>query len=1206
MATALEKYYHRKGKPEKILQEKSASELLGRQMLKKHSPGFFVKLLDILDRPGNATRALLVGKLGGLKGLIPFAQVIEDLTGINIALDPEERVAGTEVIEKFFGKQKQVKGKIDMVDVLGLLVEIVADPLWLLGGAGLTKLGKAQKIAGGQMKAAKEMAAAIKAGKAVSPTASKNFVRAVKTIIEAGQQPGLARSWAEQAAKGQRAALKLGLPGKRIPVITGSPAFWNKLDDFATWWKKSAIGGKFFPATRQVHSRYSKLHEMFTDYARNIPERESAEAMERFSIFQKNLIKMFGADKLDEADALMAKFVESEFADAPRKIAKIKAERLQRLRPGITQYSREVKALEKRIATQQRELAKLRGPKPLKPIPKKPTKPGAIAVVAKPKPVLTSATRHGSIIYMQFDSTAPIPSVEDLKKFLSLPDASISVGRKAPGFVSTIQGGTNFEINVSKLSGPNSSDLAQKVFNAKIGPGNTYKGKTVLEQALPLKERFTKVARAAVEAETGAPKPVKPKGKAVPAKKLGVPVARKARPLTIGKRLGAIKEMKGRKAILERKVAKKFKLAGREDIKAIREAKARGIFHKAEAARLLGEVPEKARPEFLKAARELGPEYSAELLKAERRAGLKVGALDETIGYLSRAGALTEDARRFMSDTKLQERFLVRAKKIRPRHAAQKGRGVLGELTRDEIDRIFKNMGFKGEHVFDPSFARAQFARTAMSARARGSARFFHEAVNEFADDASKVGVGYPASEIMDKTGLLYNKAALQGKFLPKEVAQAMTSMHDLLIRPEQLGNAYTGVTRYLKGAFTLPFPAYHMRNHFSNYVLNWIGGVKNPKSYLMSIQLQRAAAATMKRARSLNIPFDEAARQVRWPSVQTATGMVDGSAFWQLMDRHGILHKSPGMMDIIEVPGATGLQQLAPTRLGRHVRGQSRGWQALRNIGLAVEDHARIAHFVEKSATGMNPGTAARSVKRVLFDYGDLSDFEKRIFRDKLFFFYTFARKNIGLQAETLLTQPAKQAVFAHLAGGTPVMQGQARNYPDWWNERLTIPTPFRDREGRQQVVTGTGLPIEEAFGPLGGPGVGLINQGRRMLSRGMSRLNPIPLKIIEASTGHQMYFDKPITDYGRWAEQSLPTGRLTGTIRHAVESTDSPGSKALGIATGIRYRPLEPLKQAEYHEKAVAREFLKGKAPVFKRYFKPKGTEVSTKIDLALQMQR
>ena len=1151
MATALEKYYGRKtgSKPEEILQENLAQELLGRQILKKHSPGFFVKLLDILDRPGNATRALLVGKLGGLKGLIPFAQVIEDLTGINIALDPDERVPGTEVIEKFFGKQKQVKGKIDMVDALGLLVEIVADPLWLVGGAGLTKLGRAQKIVGGQVAAAKEMAAAIKAGKALSPTASKNFVKAVKTIVEAGQQPGLAKSWAEQAAKGQRAALKLGLPGKRIPVITGSPAFWNKLDDFAFKWKRNIVGSKFFPATRQVHSRYSKLHEMFTDYARNIPEAETAQAMERFSILQKDLARMFGAKNWDKADELMAKFVESEFADAPRRIAKIKAERLQRLRPGITQYGREIKALEKRIATQRKNLEKLRGPKPLKP----------------------KLKTQGELGFFE----------EDV--FIATEPAEIKA------LIATVK----------KNEGPEAAKIVKSLLDKGVETISTHATPT---EVIVRVANLSSENRTILKAEGLAIKKFPPmSGEYIYFKK-----AKTVRPVTIGKRLGGIKEMEGRKAILERKVAKKFKLAGREDIKPIREAKERGIFHKAEAARLLGEAPAKARPEFKRLAARLGPQYSEGLLKAERKVGLKVGTLDETIGYLSRAGALTEDARRFMSDSKIQERFLVRARKIKPRHAAQKGRGVLGELTRDEIDRIFKNMGFKGDHVFDPSFARAQFTRTAMSAKARGAATFIQKSVDEFAQPAGTITDAFPLEEFMERSGLQFDRAAMQGRELPKEVAESMLQMKDLLIRPEELSNAYTGITRYLKGAFTLPFPAYHARNHFSNYVLNWIAGVKNPKSYLKSIQLQKAAAQTGKIARRLNIPFEQAAIQVQWPSVQTATGMMDGSALWRTMEKYGILHKSPGMMDIMEVPGATGLQPLAPTRLGRHVRGQSPGWIALRNLGLAIEDHSRIAHFVEKTAGGMDPATAARSVKRVLFDYGDLSNFEKTVLRDKAFFFYTFARKNLALQTDTLLTQPAKQAVFSHLAGGTPVMQGQAKNYPDWWNERLTIPTPFRDREGRQQVVSGTGLPIEEAFGPLGGPGVGVVNRGRRILSRGMSRLNPIILKPVEVATGRHMYFDKPITDWARYGMQSLPTGRLTGTIRNIREGRDTPGSKALGIATGLRYRPLKPLDQAQYHRRKVAREFLKGRAPQFNRFFKPKGEEVSETIDLALQMQR
>ena len=75
MASALEIYYSNKAskKPTaESVKDLAVKEFAGLD-IKKKDIGFFHKLLDILDRPGNATRALLVGKLGGLKGLIPFA-----------------------------------------------------------------------------------------------------------------------------------------------------------------------------------------------------------------------------------------------------------------------------------------------------------------------------------------------------------------------------------------------------------------------------------------------------------------------------------------------------------------------------------------------------------------------------------------------------------------------------------------------------------------------------------------------------------------------------------------------------------------------------------------------------------------------------------------------------------------------------------------------------------------------------------------------------------------------------------------------------------------------------------------------------------------------------------------------------------------------------------------------------------------------------
>jgi len=1195
MPTAIEKFYQRKRGdfsqikadkiPDGILQEKLAQEVLGRQILKKHSPGFFVKLLDILDRPGNATRALLVGKLGGLKGLIPFAQVIEDLTGINVALDPDERVRGTEVIEKFFGKQKQVKGKIDMVDVLGLIVEIVADPLWLIGGAGLTKLGKAQKLIGSgkNLAVAQQAVAAVKAGKSISPTVSKGLSKAIKTVIEAGQQPGLAKGWAAQAAKGQRAALKLGLPGKRIPVFKGSAAFWNRLDKISTAWKKSLVGSKFFPATRRVSSENAKLHELFTTYARDLPDFHKREAMERFSQLQIKLGKLFNTKSFDEADALMTRFVESEFAPEAvrRRIAAVTAERVARAKPRIKTTVREATALKGKIATKQKELQAVLAkdiPTPqLRPIPKK----AEIGFVPKVKGFGAAKRLKPKVV-----SPKQVVSPQDIasRDWAQLRGIDVKEIKQ----VLAHRSAQAYENQIAKLK--TAIDRLRKTntpaARAQIRRAETKINSLLKDQVINGIKRINRTAilrhQRAVAKES----------------------ARVSRSQAL--KTGGIRTLEARKGIVTRRVARLKKTALSQDIKAIRDAQKAGVFHKAEAARLIKQVPEAAQPEFRRLAQEFGPDVNRKLLEAEQALGIKVGEIDDLIGYVSRAGALTDDARRFLQDTKIQERFLLRARKISPRLAAQKGRGGTGSLTRGQVNDLFKGLGFKGDDVFDPSFARAQFTRTASSLQSRGVVDFLQQSVDEFAKPAGSIPDSFPLTEFMERTGLKFDRLGTQGRVLPKEVAEAMLQMRDVILRPEALSTAYSDVTRYLKGAFTIPFPAFHARNHFSNYVLNWIGGVKNPRSYLMSIQLQKAAAATTRLAKRQNIPFAQAARQVQWPTVQTARGAVDGASFWRTMEMNGILHKSPGMMDIIEVPGAVGLEPLAKTRLGRHIKGQGPGWAAMRKAGLVVEDHARIAHFVEKSAAGFDPTTAARSVKKHLFDYGDLSDFEKRIFRDRVAFFYTFARKNLALQTDTLLTQPAKQAVFSHLAGGTPVLQGEARNYPDWWNERLTVPLPFRDKQGLRQVITGAGLPIEEAFGPLAGPGVGAVQRGRRILSRGFSRLNPIILRPIEFATGRNMFFDQPIRDYGRFAAQTLPTARLTGTIRNIREGAAPLPSRLLGAATGIKYRPLEPLRQEAFQRRNVARKFLEGRAPQFKRFFKPKDTEVDSKIDLALQMQR
>ena len=301
-------------------------------------------------------------------------------------------------------------------------------------------------------------------------------------------------------------------------------------------------------------------------------------------------------------------------------------------------------------------------------------------------------------------------------------------------------------------------------------------------------------------------------------------------------------------------------------------------------------------------------------------------------------------------------------------------------------------------------------------------------------------------------------KPALEGpqRFLPKDVFDALTETHAMTLK-DDFSNAVTKINQFYKGAFTVYWPAYHGRNAISNVFLNWIAGVKNPASYFKAYQLQRAAHKTRKLMKS-GLSWDDAAKKVKWPTI----GDTPGHIFYNMSDQAGLLNQSLGEFGIEEV-GAKGLEKAKGIlgKLGAHDNPAGRaGFIA----GQSIENNARLAHAIEKFEKGMDLRSAAVSAKRVLFDYGDLSEFEKGFMRDKAFLFYTFARKNLPLQVQTLIQQPAKQAVFSHLVGGTPRMQKEAPYWRDYEQEKLMVPTPVYNEEGEQYVIRGTGMTIEEA----------------------------------------------------------------------------------------------------------------------------------------------
>ena len=102
----------------------------------------------------------------------------------------------------------------------------------------------------------------------------------------------------------------------------------------------------------------------------------------------------------------------------------------------------------------------------------------------------------------------------------------------------------------------------------------------------------------------------------------------------------------------------------------------------------------------------------------------------------------------------------------------------------------------------------------------------------------------------------------------------------------------------------------------------------------------------------------------------------------------------------------AADLKRSEPTAWNRIAKVPRWYHKQLINFATFIDNYHRVAIFIEGIGQGMTPSAAANLGKRAMFDYSDLTDFEKRKMRH-IFIFYSFQRKNVDLFWDTLLTNP-------------------------------------------------------------------------------------------------------------------------------------------------------------------------------------------------------
>lgn len=221
--------------------------------------------------------------------------------------------------------------------------------------------------------------------------------------------------------------------------------------------------------------------------------------------------------------------------------------------------------------------------------------------------------------------------------------------------------------------------------------------------------------------------------------------------------------------------------------------------------------------------------------------------------------------------------------------------------------------------------------------------------------------------EFLEATKGLEGKA----KELANEAYEAMTNVESLRKAIKYFDNIQN-----IWKAQVLVAPSYHIRNEVGNLWNNFLANVA-PDSYVKAGALQKKISSG-----SLTKAETKMVEEMKKLGV-IGTGQYGGDITQAIAD---------------EVGGAS-INPLSQ-RFGVY--------KGNRAIGSAIEDNAKIAHYLSKIREGFAPKQAAESVRKYLFDYSDLTWTEQNLFK-RVMPFYTWTRKNVPLQIQAFFENPGK-----------------------------------------------------------------------------------------------------------------------------------------------------------------------------------------------------
>jgi len=377
----------------------------------------------------------------------------------------------------------------------------------------------------------------------------------------------------------------------------------------------------------------------------------------------------------------------------------------------------------------------------------------------------------------------------------------------------------------------------------------------------------------------------------------------------------------------------------------------------------------------------------------------------------------------------------------------------------------------------------------------------------------------------------------------PSYIARELNKMFDKPKAATMLGQMYDKALRLWRTQATVLRPGFHSTNMQGNAFNGaLLAGALHPARYI------EAAAWDAAKAKG----FAGAPKIGRY-----APDEVD-----EFMRRFGVGGAGHGFTSELLEEGADKvlLEKIADVggkSLGKKMASPLRHpVRSAQHFGQRLEDFSKRALFLDQLHKGKSLEDAAKTVDKYLFDYSDLTDFEKKVAR-RIFPFYTWMRKNVPLQMEQVLEQPGKYAAVAKTQNA---IERQAQDDGSFVRpeERLE----YLQRNNAVQI--GAGEDGQARFWTPYLPFADLnkvpIPGGSDPLAAGrdvVSGLEPITKAVLELLQNKSLFFNRPVFDeqLGPFND-TQPVNDVLKLLPDAVQKLlFSQGPKGSEVPAIVRY---------------------------------------------------